>query len=63
MAVARIVNHRWFYNGNVRDYRNQGEKFPGILVAKLFGFKSEGEFFTVPPSVREAPNVEFNPAK
>jgi LemA protein len=59
----RIQVARRFYNGNVRDYRNQCERFPSSLVAKLFGFRSEGEFFTVPPSVQEVPNVEINPAK
>jgi hypothetical protein len=34
--------------------------FPSNLAAKMFGFKSEGDFFSVPPSVREVPNVDFN---
>jgi LemA protein len=55
----RIQAARRFYNGNVRDYRNKCETFPANLVAKMFGFKSEGEFFSVPPSVRDVPNVEF----
>jgi LemA protein len=58
----RIQVARRFYNGNVRDYRNKCEMFPSDLVAKMFGFKSEGDFFSVPPSVREVPNVEFNSA-
>lgn len=58
----RIQVARRFYNGNVRDYRNKCELFPSNLVAKTFGFKSEGDFFSVPPSVREVPNVEFNSA-
>ena len=29
------------------------------LVANVFGFKSEGDFFSVPPSVRDVPNVDF----
>lgn len=55
----RIQAARRFYNGNVRDYRNKCQSFPGNLVAKLFGFKDAGDFFSVPPSVREAPNVDF----
>ena len=55
----RIQAARRFYNGNVRDYRNQCETFPSNLVAKMFGFKSEGDFFSVPPSVRDVPNVDF----
>jgi LemA protein len=55
----RIQAARRFYNGNVRDYRNKCETFPSNLVAKMFGFKSEGDFFSVPPSVQEVPNVDF----
>lgn len=54
----RIQAARRFYNGNVRDYRNKCETFPSNLVANMFGFKPE-EFFSVPPSVKEVPNVEF----
>ena len=55
----RIQAARRFYNGNVRDYRNKCETFPSNLVANMFGFKSEGDFFSVPPSVRDVPNVDF----
>jgi LemA protein len=54
----RIQAARRFYNGNVRDYRNKCETFPSNLVAQMFGFQPH-EFFSVPPSVREAPDVEF----
>jgi hypothetical protein len=43
----------------VRDYRNKCETFPSNFVAKMFGFKSEGDFFSVPPSVRDVPDVDF----
>ena len=55
----RIQAARRFYNGNVRDYRNKCETFPSNLVANLFGFKSEGDLVSVPPSVQEVPNVDF----
>jgi LemA protein len=55
----RIQAARRFYNGNVRDYRNKCETFPSNLVANMFGFKSEGDLFSVPPSVRDVPNVDF----
>ena len=55
----RIQAARRFYNGNVRDYRNKCETFPSNLVANMFGFKSEGDFFSVPPSVHDVPNVDF----
>jgi len=54
----RIQAARRFYNGNVRDYRNKCETFPSNLVAQMFGFQPH-EFFSVPPSVREVPDVEF----
>jgi LemA protein len=54
----RIQAARRFYNGNVRDYRNKCETFPSNLVAGMFSFPPH-EFFSVPPSVAEVPNVEF----
>lgn len=54
----RIQAARRFYNGNVRDYRNRRETFPSNLVAGMFSFPPV-EFFSVPPSVKEVPNVEF----
>ena len=54
----RIQAARRFYNGNVRDYRNKCETFPSNLVAQMFGFQPQ-EFFSVPPSVKEVPDVEF----
>lgn len=57
----RIQAARRFYNGNVRDYRNKCESFPSNLVARLFQFPPQ-EFFSVPPSVAEVPNVEFGGA-
>lgn len=57
----RIQAARRFYNGNMRDYRNRCESFPSNLVAGLFHFPPH-EFFSVPPSVAEVPNVEFGGA-
>jgi LemA protein len=54
----RIQAARRFYNGNVRDYRNKCESFPSNLVARTFNFQSH-EFFSVPPSVAEVPNLDF----
>ena len=54
----RIQAARRFYNGNVRDYRNKCESFPSNLVAAMFHFQTE-EFFSVPPAVKEVPDVEF----
>jgi LemA protein len=57
----RIQAARRFYNGNVRDYKNKCESFPSNLIAGMFGFQAR-EFFTVSPSVREVPDVEFGEA-
>ena len=54
----RIQAARRFYNGNVRDYRVKCQSFPSNLVAKTFGFESHA-YFTVEPSVRSVPNVDF----
>ena len=54
----RIQAARRFFNGNVRDYRVKRESFPSNVVASLFNFGPE-EYFSVEPSVREVPNVEF----
>jgi LemA protein len=53
----RIQSARRFYNGNVRDYSNRRESFPGNLVAKLFNFTAR-DYFNVDPAVRAAPSVE-----
>ncbi len=52
----RIQAARRFYNGNVRDYRNQTRAFPGNLFARLYGFP-EIDFFEVDPIHRIAPAV------
>ena len=54
----RIQASRRFYNGNVRDMRNQCERFPSSIVASLFHFQPE-DFFDVEPAVREAPEINL----
>lgn len=55
----RIQAARRFFNGNVRDYRNKCQSFPSSIVAGMFGFESQ-EYFSVSPSVREVPDVDFD---
>jgi LemA protein len=52
----RIQAARRFYNGNVRDYSNRRESFPGNLVANMFNFTAR-EYFNVDPAVRAAPSI------
>ncbi len=54
----RIQASRRFFNGNVRDYRNKCETFPSSLIAGMFGFESQ-DYFSVSPSVREVPDLDF----
>jgi LemA protein len=54
----RIQAARRFFNGNVRDYRNKCETFPSSIIAGAFGFQPE-DYFSVSPSVREVPDVDF----
>lgn len=53
----RIQAARRFYNANVRDYRNQTGQFPGVLLARRFGF-GQVAFFEVTPLERAAPRVQ-----
>ena len=53
----RIQAARRFYNGNVRDYSNRRESFPGNLVANLFKFTAR-DYFNVDPAVRAVPSIE-----
>ena len=52
----RIQAARRFYNGNVRDYQNCCESFPGVFLAPAFGFDKH-DYFNVDPAVREVPSA------
>jgi hypothetical protein len=54
----RIQAARRFYNGNVRDYQVKCQSFLTNLIAQMGGFQP-AEYFSVPPSIREVPNVDF----
>lgn len=53
----RIQAARRFYNGNVRDYLNLIESFPGNVFADLYGFEGIA-FFEVDEISRPLPEVE-----
>jgi LemA protein len=53
----RIQAARRFYNGNVRDYRDQTRQFPGVLVAQAFGFGEVPFFELEAAAARQAPRV------
>lgn len=54
----RLSVERMRYNETVRQYNTELRRFPGTLVASLFGFR-EQPFFQAPPEAREAPKVKF----
>jgi LemA protein len=49
---------RRFYNGAVRDYNDATQRFPGLLVARGFGFHA-AEFFQADEDERAAVKVEM----
>ena len=50
---------RRFYNGAVRIFNTRIETFPGMLIARRFGFR-QADFFAVPgEEVRDAPKIEL----
>jgi LemA protein len=50
---------RRFYNGAVRALNDGVQRFPDVLVARVFGFR-EAEFFEAGDAARAAPAVELD---
>jgi len=50
---------RRYYNGTVRDYNNQIQVFPNVLLAGMFGHK-EAEFYQIEEDERSAPQVNLD---
>ncbi len=57
LTEDRIQAARRFYNGNVRDYLNLIESFPGNLFSDLYGFEPI-DFFEVEEISRRLPEVD-----
>lgn len=55
---SKIAYSRQFYNSNVQSYNATLAQFPGNMVGRMFGFKSE-EFFETDEKDREPVNVKF----
>ncbi|MCC7096540.1 MAG: LemA family protein [Thermomonas sp.] len=51
---------RRFYNGAVRDYNDTIQRFPDLLIARVFGFRGS-EFFQADAGSQAAPKVELGP--
>jgi len=55
----RIANSRRYYNAVVGDYNTKTEAFPSNLFANAFHFVKAGYFEVDDPTVRQAPQVDF----
>ena len=55
----KISYTRQFYNDIVMTYNNMVERFPGLIVARFFGFKPADFFAVTDEAQREAPKVQF----
>lgn len=54
----RIQKARDDYNGTVKNYNIKVKKFPGTLVASMFGF-DEKPYFKAQEGAENAPDIEF----
>ena len=55
----RLGQSRRFYNANVRELNTATESFPSVVVANMFGFKSE-EYFEIQEDAARGPvQVKF----
>ncbi len=55
----RISVEREKYNVLVQDFNTKIKRFPGNLIAGIFGFHTR-EYFNAPPEAKIAPKVNFN---
>jgi hypothetical protein len=55
---SRIATERMRYNEAARDFNTMRRRFPGNLMAGVFGFE-ERPYFEVPSEAKVAPKVDF----
>ncbi len=55
---SRIAYARQFYGDSVASYNTAIQKFPNVVVARMFGFTAR-EFFEAEPAAATAPSVNF----
>lgn len=55
----RIAEARKKYNGVVKEYNTAIREFPGLITAKIFGFKSKS-MFQADAGAEHAPTVSFD---
>ncbi|MEM0360288.1 MAG: LemA family protein [Candidatus Diapherotrites archaeon] len=56
---AKIAYARQFYNDAVMSYDNSLESFPSNIVAGIFGFKAEKQYFEIEETEKAVPKVAF----
>src|SRR5436305_8935123 len=59
----RIAVERRRYNETVQDYNTYVGLFPNNIFATWSGFQRNNNYFKAPEAARQAPHVEFPPAK
>ena len=55
----RITVERQRFNEAVRTYNTQAQRFPTVIVARMFNFQPK-PYFTAEPQAEKAPKVDFN---
>lgn len=55
----RIAVERMRYNEAVRDYNVTVRRFPGNIIASMFGYKVATEYFKAVDAARAVPEVKF----
>ena len=53
-----VAQSRRYYNAVVRDFNTKTQTFPGVIVARSFGF-TQREFFEIAESEKAVPRVNF----
>jgi LemA protein len=54
----RLAVERMRYNERVQEYNTSRRQFPGILTARIIGFK-DYPLFEAPPAAQQVPKVNF----
>ncbi|CCQ95184.1 Protein LemA [[Clostridium] ultunense Esp] len=54
----RIATARMDYNTAVQNFNTTLKRFPGVIVARFFGFEAK-EYFKAQEGAAEVPNVDF----
>lgn len=55
----RIAVERKRYNDSIRDYNIMVKRFPGKVLAGLFGYSQRDDYFNVPEEAKAVPQVQF----